>query len=66
MELQIILRWSCVIGQKNPLGMRVHVTNTNFMELVHTAVWNFLLQECIVRIDAYIVGDLWNLSLIHI
>ena len=64
MELQIIPQLRYVTGQKNHLEMRVHATNTSFMELVHIAAWSFLPQECIVKIDVYIAGDLWN-SMIH-
>ena len=49
-----------VIGQKNHLEMKAVVTSINFMELVHIDVWNFLQQGCIVKIDVFIVGDLWN------
>ena len=30
------------------------------MELVRIVVWNFLLLECIVRIDVYTAGVQWN------
>jgi hypothetical protein len=45
---------------KNRLGMKERATNTSFMESVHIVVWNFHLLECIVRIDAFTVGDQWN------
>ena len=56
----IILRLSYAIGQKNHLEMKVHATNTSFMELAHTDAWNFPLLGCIVRTDVYIAGDQWN------
>jgi hypothetical protein len=40
--------------------MKEHAINTSFMELVHIVVWNFHLLECIVRIDAFTVGDQWS------
>jgi len=40
--------------------MKERATNTSFMESVHIVVWNFHLLECIVRIDAFTVGDQWN------
>nr|AIE93861.1 tRNA-modifying enzyme [uncultured marine thaumarchaeote AD1000_41_B03] len=45
---------------KNHSEMKVHVTNTSFMELARIVVWNFLQLECIVRTGAYTVGDRWN------
>jgi len=49
---------------KNHSETRAHATSTSFMELVHTVVWNFLPQECIVKTDVFIVGDQWS-STIH-
>ena len=60
MAYLIIPPWDYAIGQKNHLEAQEHVTNTSFMELVRIVVWNFLLLECIVRIDVYTVGDQWN------
>ena len=45
---------------KNLLEMKEVVTNTNSMELAHIDAWNFLQQECTVRIDVFIVGGQWN------
>ena len=56
----IILQLSYAIGQKNHLGMKGHATNTSFMELARIDAWNFLPQECIVRIGVYTAGDQWN------
>nr|AIF22031.1 tRNA-modifying enzyme [uncultured marine thaumarchaeote SAT1000_07_E02] len=47
---------------KNRLEVKEHAINTSFMELAHIGVWNFLLLECIVRIDVYTVGDRWNFT----
>ena len=47
---------------KNHLGVKVHATSTSFMELARIGVWNFLLLECIVRIDVCTVGDRWNFT----
>ena len=56
----IILRLGYAIGRKNHLEMKERATNTSFMELVRIDVWNFLPQECIVRIDVCTAGDQWN------
>ena len=40
--------------------MKEVVTNTSFMEFQLTGAWNFHQQECIVKIDVFIVGDQWN------
>ena len=56
----IILRLSYAIGRKNHLEMKERATNTSFMELARIDAWNFLPQECIVRIDVYTAGDQWN------
>jgi len=60
MAYLIIPPWDYVIGQKNHLEAKGHVTNTSSMELARTVVWNFLQLECIVRTGAYTVGDQWN------
>ena len=56
----IILQLSYAIGQKNHLEVKERATNTSFMELARIDAWNFLPQECIVRIGVYTAGDQWN------
>ena len=56
----IILRLGYAIGRKNHLEMKERATNTSFMELARIDAWNFLPQECIVRIGVYTAGDQWN------
>ena len=56
----IILRLSYAIGRKNHLEVKERATNTSFMELARIDAWNFLPQECIVRIGVYTAGDQWN------
>jgi hypothetical protein len=62
MVLQITRLWDYATGQKNHLEVKGRATNTSFMELARIGVWNFLLLECIVRIDVYTVGDRWNFT----
>ena len=56
----IILLLNYAIGRKNHLEVKERATNTSFMELARIDVWNFLPQECIVRIDVCTAGDQWN------